>query len=405
MTTQSATVIGSMNSENPSMLVASEPLSIEQRIAAVAAVAAEHADAVDQEGRFPEEAVAAMRQHQLFAMAVPEEFGGEGASLNDVAAACKALGTACSSAALIFAMHQAQLYCLTRHAQLDTWHATFLQTAVMHQWLIASATSEELIGGDLRSSLCAVAPDEHGRFLLSKRTPTISYGAYADVILVTARRTLASNSADQVLVTVMREDLDLIPTTPWNTMGMRGTCSGGFMLEARGTQDQILETPFSEIAARTMVPVSHILWSHAWMGIAAAAVRRGQAFFRKKARTGGDSVTQSGTRLANAVGMLRSMESTIQTVMRSYGEVCNSQPGKLMFGSAVQMNDLKVRMSTTALQIVGEVMQLCGMAAYKNDSPFSLGRHLRDLDSAPIMINNDRLMAGSAVLMMAERAV
>ena len=401
----SATVIDSVNIENVSVTTASEPLSIQQRTAAVAAVAAQYADVVDREGRFPAEAVAAMRQYQLFAMAVPEEFGGEGASLDDVAYACKALGSACSSAAMVFAMHQSQLYCLTRHAQLDSWHATFLASAVANQWLIASATSEESIGGDLRSSLCAVAPDAEGRFVLSKKTPTISYGAYADVILVTARRTATCNSADQVLVTVMREALDLTPTTPWDTMGMRGTCSGGFMLEARGHQHQILETPFAEIAARTMVPVSHILWSHAWMGIAAAAVRRGQAFFRKKARVGGDTVTQSGMRLANAVGMLRGMESTIQSVMRSYGEVCNAQPGTLMFGSAVQMNDLKVRVSTTALQIVGEIMQLCGMAAYKNDSPYSVGRHLRDLHSAPIMINNDRLMASSAVLMMAERAV
>lgn len=403
--TQSATLIESVNIENVSVVKASQPLEIEQRIAAVTAIAAQYADAVDREGRFPSEAVAALRQHQLFAMAVPVEFGGEGASLDAVASVCKALGTACSSTAMIYAMHQSQIYCLIRHAQLDSWHATFLETAVKEQWLIASATSEELIGGDLRSSLCAVAPDEQGQFVLSKRTPTISYGQYADVILVTARRTATANSADQVLVTVMRADLELAPTTPWDTMGMRGTCSGGFILEARGQQHQILETPFSEIAARTMVPVSHILWSHAWMGIATSAVRRGQAFFRKKARAGGDTVTQSGSRLANAVGMLRGMEASIQTVMRSYGDECNVQPGTLMFGSAVQMNDLKIRTSTTALQIVGEIMQLCGIAAYKNDSPYSVGRHLRDLHSAPIMINNDRLMASSAILMMAERAV
>lgn len=403
--TQSATVNGSMNIENRPVLTDDAPLSMEQRIAAVVAIAAQYADAVDRESRFPTEAVVAMRQYQLLSMAVPAEFGGESASLTDVASACKALGTACSSAAMIFAMHQSQLYCLTRHAQLESWHATFLENTVSRQWLIASATSEEQIGGDLRSSLCAVVPDEEGGFVLLKRTPTISYGAYADVILVTARRTATSSAADQVLVTIMRDTLDLTSTTPWDTMGMRGTCSGGFVLEARGRLNQILETPFSEIAARTMVPVSHILWSHAWMGISTAAVRRGQAFFRKKARAGGDAVTQGGTRLANAVGMLRGMESTIHTVMRGYEEVCNLQPGSLMYGSAVQMNDLKVRMSTTALQIVGEIMQLCGMAAYKNDSPYSVGRHLRDLHSAPIMINNDRLMASSAILMMAERAV
>jgi acyl-CoA dehydrogenase len=33
------------------------------------------------------------------------------------------------------------------------------------------------------------------------------------------------------------------------------------------------------------------------------------------------------------------------------------------------------------------------LSGYRNDSEFSVGRHLRDILSAPLMINNDRILA------------
>jgi acyl-CoA dehydrogenase len=41
------------------------------------------------------------------------------------------------------------------------------------------------------------------------------------------------------------------------------------------------------------------------------------------------------------------------------------------------------------------------LSGYRNDSEFSIGRHLRDVLSAPLMINNDRILAnlGTASLM------
>ena len=38
----------------------------------------------------------------------------------------------------------------------------------------------------------------------------------------------------------------------------------------------------------------------------------------------------------------------------------------------------------------------CGLSGYRNDGEFSVARHLRDVLSAPIMINNDRILANAA---------
>jgi acyl-CoA dehydrogenase len=64
------------------------------------------------------------------------------------------------------------------------------------------------------------------------------------------------------------------------------------------------------------------------------------------------------------------------------------------------MNLLKVQASELAVATVS-AMQACGLSGYRNDGDFSIGRHLRDVLSSPIMISNDRIIAnvGTASLL------
>jgi alkylation response protein AidB-like acyl-CoA dehydrogenase len=72
----------------------------------VAGIAATHTNAVDREARFPTEVFAAARAEGLLSLLVPVQLGGEGASVSDIADICYALGRACGSSAMVFAMHQ-----------------------------------------------------------------------------------------------------------------------------------------------------------------------------------------------------------------------------------------------------------------------------------------------------------
>ena len=60
------------------------------------------------------------------------------------------------------------------------------------------------------------------------------------------------------------------------------------------------------------------------------------------------------------------------------------------------MNLLKVNASELAGATVMSALQACGLTGYRNDGEFSVSRHLRDILSAPIMINNDRILADAA---------
>ena len=61
-----------------------------------------------------------------------------------------------------------------------------------------------------------------------------------------------------------------------------------------------------------------------------------------------------------------------------------------------EINLLKVDASELAVSAVTSALRCGGLSSYRNDSDVSIGRHLRDVLSAPIMINNDRILANVA---------
>ena len=48
-------------------------------------------------------------------------------------------------------------------------------------------------------------------------------------------------------------------------------------------------------------------------------------------------------------------------------------------------------------------MLVAGIAGYRTDTPVTLGRNLRDALGALVMINNDRIVAANASLLLASR--
>ncbi|MGB7176156.1 MAG: acyl-CoA dehydrogenase family protein, partial [Xanthobacteraceae bacterium] len=254
--------------------------ALRARIEKVAATAAAYAAGVDRDSRFPQEAIAAARAERVLGIAVPREFGGDGASVAEVADVCYALGRACASTAMVYAMHQTKVACIVRHGQYSAWHQLLLRRLASEQLLLASSTTEGQSGGDVRNSSAPVER-KGSRISLAREATVISYGRAADGIVTTARRSADAAGSDQVLAVFLKPDYTLEPVSGWDAFGMRGTCSEGFKLTASAASEQILPVGYDKIHAQTMMPVAHLFWSSAWAGIAAAAVGRARDFVRK----------------------------------------------------------------------------------------------------------------------------
>jgi acyl-CoA dehydrogenase len=361
------------------------------------------AGAVDRDARFPEEAIGALKELRLLSAYVPPELGGMGLDIAQLAALCEVLGQYDGSVAMIYAMHQIQVACIVHHASQSVYFRGYLDELVRGQRLIASATTEVGSGGDLRSSVCALDA-RGGHFRMVKKAPVISYGASADDILLTCRRAPDAAPSDQLAVLARREDFSLEPLSGWDTLGFRGTCSSGFVLTASGSAEQVLPAPFRDVLARTMHPVSHILWGSLWLGIATDALNRARRFVRAEARRNPAVPPTSALRLAEADSALQGMRSNIATAVGEYQRISRGAAEAFeSFDFAVRTNNLKLACSTQLVDVVSRAMLICGIEGYRNDSQFSLCRHLRDAYGAALMVNNDRILNHNAAMLLAQR--
>jgi len=365
-------------------------------------IAAVHAADVDAQARFPIETIAALKVARLLSAQLPLEIGGAGLGMRELGEIVTTLAQSCASSAMVLAMHYNQVACLMRHGMNDPDIAAFVQGIPETQHLVASMTSEVGTSGDTRRSVCAVQRSG-GRFKLDKEATTGSYCNEADAILVTARRYGDAAPNDQVLVLVHRDQRTLSQTTTWDTLGMRGTCSPGFWIESTGPEGQIFSVPFADIAAMSMVPYSHILWSALWTGIATGAYRKAAGFVRQQARLA-PGVMPAGAGALAALGVdLQAMRHNWQAAADDFDDAVSAGRGEDEFTGTrwtLRMNNLKVGASEAAPRLVHGALQVIGVAAYKNDSPLSLGREYRDALSGALMISNARINAASASILL-----
>ncbi len=366
-------------------------------------VAEAHAAEVDAGARFPHEALEAMRNARLLSAQIPTELGGGGCSMNTLARICSEVAAGCGSSALVLAMHYSQLACIVRHGTASTFFQQYLRDVIEKQYLIASITSEVGTYGDTRTSICAAEPIPDGRFKLDKQGTTGSYCHYADAIAVTCRKDPQAPGNDQVLALLKKRDYELTATSNWDTLGMRGTCSPGFRLHATAPLEQILPVAFAECSAQSMVPYSHVLWAAVWYGIAQGAAAKAGRCVRAAARKRIGVVPPSAAHLAALSTDLQAMRANLFSVADEFDQVDDSSSGRSSLMSMewnLKLNNLKVGTSNAAPRAVQQALQITGVSGYRNDSPFSVGRHLRDVLSASLMISNERIQEQSASMLL-----
>jgi acyl-CoA dehydrogenase len=359
------------------------------------------ADEVDGDARFPHEAIDALRSAQVLSALVPESLAGPQVPLTDVARSVTALSRHCASTGMILAMHHIQVACLARHGRTE-WIHRYLRSLAEEQWLLASATTEVGTGGDTRSSVCAVERAGN-RFSLEKEAPTISYGEYADGVLATARAGIDSPPSDQALVLVVPPDLALTRTAPWNALGFRATCSHSYSLQGSGDVDQILSDPFMTISSHTMLPTSHVLWASVWLGIAMSAVDLARAYVRAEARRRPGIEPPGALRCAELIGIFEQFRGLVDRGLARYESALHDGETLDSLGFAIEMNSLKTSSSTLVVDVVNRAMLICGIAGYREDSPYFLGRLLRDAYGAALMLNNDRILGVTARMLLVHK--
>jgi acyl-CoA dehydrogenase len=165
----------------------------------------------------------------------------------------------------------------------------------------------------------------------------------------------------------------------------------------------VLDDPYGEISRETMLPVAHLVWSSLWLGIATDAVDQARRFVQAEARKKPGTLPPAALRLAEVTSVLQQFTDMVRSAVARFEESQDDSDRLTSVGFGVGMNSLKVSASTLVVDVVRECMLICGLASYRLDSSFSLGRHLRDAMGASLMVNNDRILANNAQMLLAQR--
>jgi acyl-CoA dehydrogenase len=158
----------------------------------------------------------------------------------------------------------------------------------------------------------------------------------------------------------------------------------------------VVPVPYETIQSHTMMPVAHLTWSAVWAGLAAAAVERARRSVRAAARNANGQPALGATSLTRATMSLRALRGTVASALQRFEAVGTKERELESLEFQTAMNLLKVSASEMAISTVMSAMQACGLSGYRNDGEFSVSRHLRDVLSSSIMINNERILASAA---------
>ena len=93
---------------------------------------------------------------------------------------------------------------------------------------------------------------------------------------------------------------------------------------------------------------------------------------------------------------LRALRGSVASALQRFEAIASEKDQLELLDFQNVMNLHKVHSSEMAVATVMSCMHACGLLGYRNDGEFSVSRHLRDVLSSSIMINNDRILASAA---------
>jgi alkylation response protein AidB-like acyl-CoA dehydrogenase len=386
---------GAVDARGPT--TAASATSLANRVAEVVEVVELHAERTDADSAFPEEALAALRDTGLLGLLVPQGHGGLGGSVTDLVNAGIALGRADLSVAMIFVMHCQQVAALDRYASAALRDRLLPEIADGSRYL-GSVTTESATGGRL---LTATSASQHtdGMLAFDRHAPIVTGGEHADGFLITMRAPDATGDHQVSLVYADRGQIQVTRTGDWRALGMRASDSAPLRLRGTVPLDQVVGKPgaFREIVTQVFAPLAHLGWSAAWLGTAAGSLARVLRVVRDRgSRSTFDLDSELLlSRLARTRGRLETVHALLRRCERIVALAADlSRPRYQLL-----LNTLKTTAAENCYAAVDELIAAMGMRhGYLADSPTRLERALRDLRSASLNYNDDRLFLANGKL-------
>ena len=223
------------------------------RVESVLPAIAAAAESADEAGALPEGHLKLLGDAGLLGRVVPEEYGGLGGGLRDLAATTYTLGTVCGSTALAYFFHcssssrgmlplaalEAGLYDDEEAPVVRAFAEKVLHLMGTEKKAIGNFASEAVKASNANVLIRTTATRTEGGWLLNGEKSFGCLSGSADYYLVTARREDVEGLDALTLFLVPRDAVGARPRAPWIGLGMRASDNNGLIMEDCFVPDEL----------------------------------------------------------------------------------------------------------------------------------------------------------------------
>lgn len=350
-------------------------MDLSSRLDAVVAVATQSARSVDAEGRYPVEAVDALRDSGLLGLCLPEEVGGLGGGPSDVVTALTGLASACGSTAMVYLMHLAAA--MTVVAAPPPALPDLLSSMASGQRLGTLAFSE----AGSRSHFWAPvskAVRNAGSIRLEAPKSWVTSAGLADVYVVST----GSADGDGIdMFALTTETGGWAVTGGWHGMGLRGNASNPMKFDLEIPEGNRLGEPGSgfDLMLTAVLPWFNLGNASVSVGLGQGAV---SAAVRHTSAAQLVHLDQSLSALPTIRAQLARMSIQLAATRAYVDFVATSiaQPGD---DTVLHVLGVKAAANDAVLGVTDSAMRVCGGAAFSDH--LQVDRYFRDARAGHVM--------------------
>jgi isovaleryl-CoA dehydrogenase len=335
-----------------------------------------NAAAVDRERRYPTDGMAALGEAGLLGLLIPEQDGGRGGGLGDLALVGETLAAACASTAMCFLMHSCGCALIAAKATPDQ-RRRWLQAAARGGLHTTLAFSERLTGAHFYQPEITAVPRDGG-FVLSGRKSFVTSGGQAQLYPVLVR---ASGAKGLDVLLVSGDSSGVRFEGVWEGSGMAGNSSIAMLLDDAfvpstdllGAEGDGMDLVFNVVAPTFLVGLAAVN-----TGIAQAALDAAAA--HAKERTYEDGSSLAGIPAVQTY--LGEMSVSVQAARQLVAEAARAADAGEATALPLVMQ-AKIGATEAAASVTDLAMQVGGGLAYSRQSPIE--RHWRDAHAGAVM--------------------
>jgi alkylation response protein AidB-like acyl-CoA dehydrogenase len=351
-----------------------KPVEIARQV--VEEVVAPLAPEIDSQKRFPEEAFKAFAQTGLLGLLVPEQFGGMGGTLVDLAEVLETIGQACGSTAMCYLMHNCgTMMIVSRATEYQQEH--YLRPIARGEKIGTLAFSETGTGAHFYNPEIKSIND-NGHYLLSGQKSFVTNGDKSDFMIVITN-SAKGEGLDMLIVDTKSKGIQF--SGEWMGLGLRGNNSISLTMDKVrvpashliGQEGEGMTLIFEVVAPTFIAGISGVN-----VGLARGAYQAALHHVKSRTYANGQSLAHVPAIQYYLADMYGQVEAASLFVKNAAKEMVEGKEGAIL-----NILQSKIIASQSAQSVTTIAMQVCGGKGYTSALPVE--RFFRDARAGSVM--------------------